>query len=66
MRAIHLLAPESTTGLLPLCGSWDSMDTGWTTAESAVTCAACASDLRSLASGAAVVPKTALRTDQLR
>jgi hypothetical protein len=41
MRAIHLIGPDTTAGLLPLCGSWGSMDTDWTSVPSEVTCVAC-------------------------
>jgi hypothetical protein len=52
MRAIHLVGPDTTAGVQPLCGDWGSMDTDWTTVEREMTCTACATGLRLLASDA--------------
>lgn len=61
MRAIHLVGPDTTAGVLPLCGSWGSMDTDWTSVPSEVTCPACATDLRRLALDPAAAGKAAPR-----
>jgi hypothetical protein len=53
MRAIHLVKPNTTGGVEPLCGSWGSMDTDWTTVASQVTCAECAAGARLLATDSA-------------
>jgi hypothetical protein len=53
MRAIHLVGPNLTAGVLPLCGDWGSMDSDWTTFEAQVTCGACAADMRSSVRGGA-------------
>jgi hypothetical protein len=52
MRAIHLVGPDVTAGVRPLCGTWGSMDTDWTTVSSEVTCTACTTNIRLLASAA--------------
>lgn len=48
MRAVHLVGPDHSAGVQPLCGRWEFMDEDWTSVASEVRCTACSAALRLL------------------